>query len=85
MNKRYMIWWHSFVDDISRDATSLSEVYESVYKTLIEINKLKILEQKGKIKVRVDWTINPLVIDILDQSVEEELVNNPIVDVDEVE
>ena len=47
MNKRYMIWWHSFVDDISRDATSLSEVYESVYKTLIEINKLKILEQIG--------------------------------------
>lgn len=44
MNKRYMIWWHSFVDNINRDSTSLLDVYGSVSKTLGEINKLKILE-----------------------------------------
>ena len=82
-----MIWWHSFLDNISRDATSRSEVYESVYQTqtLEEINKLKILEEKGKIKVREIGVLNPLFIDILDQTIEEEVVNNPIVDVDEVE
>ena len=85
MKKRYMIWWHSFVDNIDRDATSLSEVYDSVSKTLEEINKLKILEEKGKIKVKEIGALNPLFIDILDKSVEEEVVNNPIVDVDEVE
>ena len=50
MSKRYMIWWHSFVDNISREATSLSEVYDSVSKTLESIKKLKNLEKKGKIK-----------------------------------
>lgn len=85
MSKRYMIWWHSFVDNISRDATSLSEVYDSVSKTLEAIKKLKNLEKKGKIKVREVGTLNPLFIDILDQTIEEKVVNNPIVDVDEVE
>jgi len=85
MTKRYMIWWHSFVDNINRDATSLSDVYESVSKTLEEINKLKILEQEGKIKVKEVMSINPLFIDVIDKTVEKEVVNNPIVDVDVVE
>ena len=85
MKKRYMIWWHSFVDNINGDATSLEEVYASVSKTLEEINKLKLLEQDGKIKVKEIGTLNPLFIDILDESVEEDVINNPIVDVDEVE
>ena len=43
------------------------------------------LEKKGKIKVREVGTLNPLFIDILDQTIEKKVVNNPIVDVDEVE
>jgi len=85
MVKRYMIWWHSFVDNIDRDAATLEEVYDSVSKTLEEINKLKLLEQEGKIKVKEIGALNPLFIDIIDKSVEQDVINNPIVDVDEVE
>jgi len=85
MKKRYMIWWHSYVDDISRDAITLKDVSNSVSKALKDLNKLMILEQKGKIKVKDVGTLNPLYIEILDESIEEEVANNPIVDVDEIE
>ena len=81
MDKQYVIWWHSYVEEINRDATTIKDVSESVSKTLKELNKLKVLEQKGKIKVRHKGTLNPLFIDILDPSVEPEIANNPIVDI----
>ena len=79
-----MIWWHSFVDDINSGATTIKEVSDSVTKTLAELNKLKALEQDGKIKVKNVGTLNPLFIEILDKSIESEIEKNPIVDVDEV-
>lgn len=82
MDKKYVIWWHSYVEEISRDATTLKEVSDSVSKTLKDLNKLRDLELKGKIKVRHAGTLNPLFIDILDPSIESEVANNPIVDID---
>jgi hypothetical protein len=82
MVKKYMIWWHSYVEEINRDATTIKDISNSVSKTLKELNKLKELENKGKIKVRHVGTLNPLFIDILDPSIESEVANNPIVDVD---
>ncbi len=82
MAKKYVIWWHSYVEEINRDATTIKDVFDSVSKTLKELNKLKKLEEEGKIKVRHVGTLNPLFIDILDPSVESEVGNNPIVDID---
>lgn len=81
MEKQYVVWWHNYVYDISRDATTIDEVYESVSNTLNEINKLKMLEKQGKIKVKHSKTLNPLYIQILDKSAEKDLQANPIVDV----
>jgi len=81
MDKQYVIWWHNYVYDINREATTIDEVYNSVSNTLKEINKLKLLEKQGKIKVKHSKTINPLYIEILDKSVEKELQANPIVDI----
>ena len=81
MDKKYVLWWHNFVYDISRDATTIEEVYESVSKTLKDLNKLKSLEKEGKIKVKDTGSLNPLHIEILDESVEKELKRNPIVDI----
>ena len=81
MDKQYVVWWHNYVYDISREATTIDEVYESVSNTLKEISKLKILEKQGKIKVKHSKTLNPLYIEILDKSAEKELQANPIVDV----
>ena len=82
MDKKYVIWWHSYVEDINRDATTIKDISDSVTKTLEELNKLKDLEIKGKIRVRHAGTLNPLFIDILDPSIESEVANNPIVDID---
>ena len=81
MPKQYVIWWHNYVYDISQDATTIEEIYNSVTKTLQDLNKLKILEEKGKIKVKETGTLNPLFIEILDASVEQEIKFNPIVDI----
>jgi len=85
LKKKYMIWWHSYVNDINNEATTIKEVSDSVSKTLVELNKLKALEQDGKIKVKNVGTLNPLFIEILDKSIESEVEKNPIVDVEEVE
>ena len=82
MAKNYMIWWHNYIGEINADATTIKEISDSVSKMLVELNKLKELELKGKIKVRNIGTLNPLFIDILDPSIESEVANNPIVDVD---
>jgi len=83
MKKRYLIWWHSYVDDISADATTIKEVSDSVTRTLNKLNELKKLEEQGKIKVKHKGTLNPLYIEILDQSIESKVENNPLVDVEE--
>lgn len=81
MSKKYVIWWHNYIEEIDREATTIKEISDSVTKTLKDLNKLKDLEKKGKIKVRHVGTLNPLFIDILDPSVESEIANNPIVDI----
>jgi hypothetical protein len=83
MKKKYMVWWHSYVNEISRDAATIEEVSNSVSKTLESLNKLKNLEKEGKIKVKEVGGLNPLYIEILDKSVEEEIAKNPIVDIEE--
>ena len=60
MEKKYMIWWHSYVDEISRDATTLKEVSESVTRTLKKLDELKALEEQGKIRVKTDVTTEVL-------------------------
>jgi hypothetical protein len=85
MNKRYMVWWHSYVDEINKEETTLKKISESVSRALDDLNKLKVLEEKGKIKVKDTKSLNPIFIEILDKSVESEVVKNPIVDVDEAE
>jgi hypothetical protein len=85
MNKRYMVWWHSYVDEINKEETTLKKISESVSRALDDLNKLKLLEEQGKIKVKDTNSLNPIFIEILDKSVESEVVNNPIVDVDEAE
>jgi len=85
MKKKYMIWWHSYVDEIDREGTTIEEVYNSVSKALENLNRLKKLEKENKIKVKDTNTLNPLFIEILDKSVEFEVEENPIVDVEEVE
>ena len=40
------------------------------------------MENAGKIKVKNTGSINPIFIDILDQSIESEVSENPIVEVD---
>lgn len=67
------------MEEINSEATTIKEVFDSVSKTLNDLNKLKVLELEGKIKVRHVGTLNPLYIDILDPSVESEVANNPIV------
>ncbi|KYK22202.1 hypothetical protein AYK21_04060 [Thermoplasmatales archaeon SG8-52-2] len=83
MKKRYMVWWHSYVDEIHKENVTLKDIYNSVSKSLEDLNKLILLEDKGKIKVKNSESLNPIFIEILDSSIESEVVNNPIVDVDE--
>lgn len=83
MKKRYMVWWHSYVDEIHKENVTLKDIYKSVSRSLEDLNKLVELEGKGKIKVKNSETLNPIFIEILDSSIESQLVNNPIVDVDE--
>jgi len=86
MQKRYMIWWHSrYVDEISRDATTIGEILDTASKTLKHLEELKLLEDEGKIKVKDTGTLNPLYIEILDESIESDVLNNPIVEVEEEE
>ena len=83
MKKRYMVWWHSYVDDIHKENVTLKDIYKSVSRSLEDLNELILLEYKGKIKVKNTESLNPIFIEILDSSIESEVVNNPIVDVDE--
>jgi len=81
MNKTYVIWWHSrYVDEIDRDAPTIGGILNQASETLKDLEKLKILEDQGKIKVMVTKTLNPIYIEILDESCESEVANNPIVE-----
>jgi len=30
MDKKYVIWWHSYVEEINRDATTIKDISDSV-------------------------------------------------------
>ena len=76
-----MIWWHSkFVDEISRDAATIEDIVDKAGKTLDCLEKLRILENQGKIKVKVTGTLNPFYIEVLDESVEEDVKSSPLVE-----
>ncbi len=81
MDKTYVIWWHTkFIDEIDRETTTIEDIVDNVNKTLKHLNKLKILEKEGKIKIKVTNTLNPVYIQILDPSVESKVANNPLVE-----
>ena len=81
MVKTYMIWWHSkYIDEINREATTISEIVDKMHKTMKDLEKLKQLESAGKIKVKLSGSLNPIYIEILDHSVESEVARNPIVE-----
>ena len=82
MSKNYVIWWHTkYVDELDRSAITIEEIVDNVGKTLKDLEKLKILEKAGKIKVKPTGTLNPIYIQILDDSIESEVVNNPIIEI----
>ena len=81
MAKTYMIWWHSkYIDEINREATTIAEIVDTMYKTMKDLEKLKKLESAGKIKVKLTGSINPIYIEIMDSSIESEVACNPIVE-----
>ena len=79
-----MVWWHSYVNDIHKEDVTLKDIYDSVSRALEDLNSLIELENQGKIKVKDSETLNPIFIDILDESIESQVAKNPIVDIDEV-
>jgi len=81
MSKTYQIWWHSrFVDEINREAITIEDIIDKAGKTIKNLEKLKALEKQGKLKVRVSGTLNPFLIDVLDDSIIPEVENNPLVE-----
>jgi hypothetical protein len=81
MAKTYMIWWHSkYIDEINREATTIAEIVDKMHKTMKDLEKLKQLEDAGKIKVKLTGSLNPIYIEIVDPSVEPEVARNPIVE-----
>jgi hypothetical protein len=81
MAKTYVIWWHSkYIDEINREATTIAEIVDKMHKTMKDLEKLKLLEAAGKIKVKLTGSLNPIYIEIVDSSVESEVARNPIVE-----
>ena len=81
MLKTYVIWWHSkFIDEIDRSATTIVQIIETISKTVKHLEKLRRLEQTGKIKVRLTGSLNPIYLDIVDPSIESEVAKNPLVE-----
>lgn len=82
MSKTYMIWWHSrFVDEFNRDAPPIKDILDLAQKTIKNLEQLKKLEREGKIKVKQTGSINPFYIELLDDSVENILIKNPLIEV----
>jgi len=81
MAKTYTIWWHSkYIDEINREATTITEIVDKMHKTMKDLEQLKQLEAAGKIKVKLTGSLNPIYIEIMDPSVESEVAPNPIVE-----
>jgi prefoldin subunit 5 len=81
MVKTYVIWWHSkYIDEINREATTITEIVDKMHKTMKDLEKLKKLENKGKVKVKLTGSLNPIYIEILDPSVESEVAQNALVE-----
>ncbi len=81
MAKTYMIWWHSkYIDEINRDATTITEIVEKMHKMMKDLEKLQQLEKAGKIKVKLTGSLNPIYIEIADPSVESKAARNPLVE-----
>ena len=81
MSKTYAIWWHTkYVDEIDMDAITIKEILNNANKTLKDLEKLMLLEEAGKIKVKTTCTLNPFYVEIIDKSIESEVKNNPIVE-----
>ena len=81
MAKTYIIWWYSkYNDEINRKATTITEIVNKMYKTMKDLEKLKQLEDAGKIKLKLTGSLNPIQIKIMDPSVEFEVARNPIVE-----
>ncbi len=81
MAKTYLIWWYSkYNDEINRKATTITEIVDKMYKTMKDLEKLKQLEDAGKIKLKFTGSLNPIQNEIMDPSVEFEVARNPIVE-----
>jgi hypothetical protein len=81
MAKTYLIWWHSkYVDEINREATTITEIVNKMHKMLKDLEKLKQLEEAGKIKVKLIGALNPIYIEIADPSIESKVARNPLVE-----
>ena len=71
MSRTYVIWWHSkFIDEISRDNLTIGDIINKAVKIMKYLEELRIMESKGEIKVKVTDTLNPIYIEILDDSKE---------------
>ena len=76
LNIRKVKW----IDEIDRDYTTIEDIVDKVKKTLKYLEELKKLENLGKIQVKSTGDINPFFIEVLDDSVDEEVKNNPLVE-----
>jgi hypothetical protein len=82
MDKTYVIWWHSrFVEEIDREFTTFEDIVDKTSKVIKYLDKLKALEITGKIRIKQTGTLNPIYIDVLDNKVESEVENNPLVEI----
>jgi hypothetical protein len=82
MNKTYVIWWHSqFVDEIDREVTTFEDILDKTSKIIKHLDQLKALETTEKIRIKQTGTLNPIYIEILDNKVESEVENNPLVEI----
>ncbi len=81
MAKTYVIWWHSkFVDEINRDSPTIAAIVEKTQKTLMHLQELQKLEEKGKITMKLKGSLNPIYLQIKDPAVESILGKNPLVE-----
>lgn len=82
MDKTYVIWWHSrFVEEINRELTTFEDILDKTSKIIKHLDKLKALEITGKIRIKQTGTLNPIYIEVLDNKVESEVENNPLVEI----
>lgn len=82
MLKTYAIWWHSkYIDEIDIQTTTIAEIVEKTWKTVKHLQSLQKLETAGKIRIKPTGSLNPIYLEIIDQSIESEVGNNPLVEI----